>query len=392
MRILYHHRTRATDAQRVHILEIVNAFEALGHQVEMAELASTQSGGQDAARDAEVPAWQRLVRRVPLAYELAQIGYNLVGLALVLKRLLWGKFDFIYERYSLFNFAGVLAARLSRKPIVVEVNSPLALELGREKAIRAVGLANWTERVICNLATKVIVVSGPLRRIMLENGVNESKLVLMPNGVNLEHLGAAHQDGGLRRSLGLEGRVAVGFVGWFKKWHGLEFLLEAFGGSRLGDLGAALLLIGDGPAMPDLKRYVETNGLGNSVVFTGAVPHERIPPYLGLIDIAVQPAANEYCCPMKIIEYMGLGKPIVAPRQENIAELLGDGSEALLFEPGDERSLAGALRALITDREERRRLGEGALAAVHERGLLWTANARRIVDLAAASRRSATEP
>jgi glycosyltransferase involved in cell wall biosynthesis len=214
----------------------------------------------------------------------------------------------------------------------------------------------------------------------------------MPNGVNLEHLGAAHQDGGLRRSLGLEGRVAVGFVGWFKKWHGLEFLLEAFGGSRLGDLGAALLLIGDGPAMPDLKRYVETNGLGNSVVFTGAVPHERIPPYLGLIDIAVQPAANEYCCPMKIIEYMGLGKPIVAPRQENIAELLGDGSEALLFEPGDERSLAGALRALITDREERRRLGEGALAAVHERGLLWTANARRILDLAAASRRSATEP
>jgi glycosyltransferase involved in cell wall biosynthesis len=392
MHILYHHRTRATDAQRVHILEIVNAFEALGHQVEMAALASTESGGQDAARDAEVPAWQRLVRRVPLAYELAQIGYKLVGLALVLKRLLWGKFDFIYERYSLFNFAGVLAALLSRKPIIVEVNSPLALELGREKAIHAVGLTKWTERVICNLATKVIVVSGPLRRIMLENGVNESKLVLMPNGVNLEHLGAADPDGGLRRSLGLEGRVAVGFVGWFKKWHGLEFLLEAFGGSRLGDLGAALLLIGDGPAMPDLKRYVEANGLGDSVVFTGAVPHERIPPFLGLIDIAVQPAANEYCCPMKIIEYMGLGKAIVAPRQENIAELLGDGSEALLFEPGDERSLAGALRALITDREERRRLGERALAAVHERGLLWTANARRILDLVAASRRSATEP
>jgi glycosyltransferase involved in cell wall biosynthesis len=133
--------------------------------------------------------------------------------------------------------------------------------------------------------------------------------------------------------------------------------------------------------MPDLKRYVEANGLEQSVVFAGAVPHEKVAPYLKLIDIAVQPAANEYCCPMKIIEYMGLGKPVVAPRQENIEELLREGAEALFFAPGDRAALANALATLVANAAQRQQMGAAALAAIHERGYLWTRNAERVIDL-----------
>jgi len=126
---------------------------------------------------------------------------------------------------------------------------------------------------------------------------------------------------------------------------------------------------------------VAKTNLQDSVIFTGAVSHEEIPAYLSIVDIAVQPAANEYCCPMKIIEYMGLGKAIVAPRQENIEELLDNGRNAVLFQPGDVAGFSRALTALVTDSSLRSKVGQSALRAIHDRGLLWESNAQRVVDM-----------
>jgi glycosyltransferase involved in cell wall biosynthesis len=382
LNILYHHRTRATDAQRVHIRELVIAFRRLGHEVEIASLVDTESA-QEAEKDVSRPFWKKLLPFIPFSNELMQLGYNLVGLPMLWKKLRGGGVRFVYERYALFNFSGVLAARLTRTPLVLEVNSPLALEMSREKTIRAVRFANWMERIICNSATRVIVISSPLRRILIENGVDPSRIVVMPNGVNLEHLHSEAASTELSQQLGVFGKVTIGFVGWFKKWHGLEFLVEAFHQSGLSKHGAVLLMIGDGPAMPDLKTYVAKHELSDSVVFSGAIAHESIAPYLDLIDIAVQPAANEYCCPMKVIEYLALSKPIVAPRQDNIVELMDDGKQGLLFTPLDKNALIRALETLVTDSAMRSRMGKEGLASIHRRGLLWTSNAQRVIDLVA---------
>jgi glycosyltransferase involved in cell wall biosynthesis len=379
MRIVYHHRTRSTDAQRIHIQEIVRAFEEIGHEVELVSLVPTGTAQNDAARDAGDAFWKRLVRRIPYSYELVQLGYNLAGIPMLLRALL-SRPDFIYERYSLFNFAGVLTARLRGVPIYLEVNSPFALEQSRDSDIRLRRLAEWSERAICNLATRVIVVSTPLRRIMESAGVPARKLTVMPNGVRLEHFQSDSGSPELRRKLGLENCLVAGFVGWFRKWHGLELLLEAFLRSGLSGHGVKVLLIGDGPATADLKSFVRTNHLESSVVFSGPVPHAEVPRYLDLVDIAVQPAANEYCCPMKILEYMALAKPIVAPRQENIQELLEEGREALFFSPGDAASLAAVLRDTVRDKDRARQIGRAARAAINQRGLLWAANAARVIE------------
>jgi glycosyltransferase involved in cell wall biosynthesis len=380
VKILYHHRTRATDAQKVHILEMVSAFRQLGHEVEVASLVETENRASRPEREARESGLKKLLRALPFSSELVQLAYNLFAIPWLCLKIRRSRADFIYERYSLFNFSGVAAASLCGKPIVVEVNSPLALEMSREKEIRAHKLAAWIERAICNRATKVVVVSGPLRRIMIENGVRESKLRLMPNGVNLQRFNGK-RDPRLAESLGIRGRVVIGFVGWFRPWHGIELLLEAFRESGLWKRQAVLLLVGDGPATADLKQYVAANQLQDSVIFAGPVSHELVPPYLDLMDIAVQPAANEYCCPMKILEYMGLAKAIVAPRQENIEELLENGRGAVLFQPGDAQSFARALSALAMDTELRSRTGRNALRAIYERGLLWESNAQRVVEM-----------
>ncbi len=380
MKIVYHHRTRSTDAQRIHIQEMVRAFESQGHEVEVVSLVPLDSTSGDPHRDASEALWKRMARRIPFAYEVALLGYNMVGLLLLLARIVRNRPDFLYERYALFNFAGVIAARLCRIPLVLEVNSPFALEQSRDREIRSRRFAAWTEAWICNMADRVIVVSTPLARLMRSAGVRSEKLEVMPNGIAPERFHPRPAPAELRERLGLTGHMVIGFVGWFRSWHGLDLLLEAFHRSGLAAEPVKLLLIGDGPAMRDLQESVRTHGLGQSVVFTGPLPHSEVPPYLGLIDIAVQPAANEYCCPMKLIEYLALGKPIVAPAQENIQELVSE-KEAALFTPRDAGSLARVLRSLACDAERVREMGRNAHRAIAGRRLLWTANAGRVVEM-----------
>lgn len=384
MRILFHHRARASDAQRLHILEMARAFRELGHCVEMVSVVRTGEEPADVSWQARGTAWQAVVHRIPLAYEIVQLAYNIVGLPLLLWKALRGSPDLIYERYAMFNLSGVCVAALLSKPIVLEVNSPLALEQGRDGHILAVQLGCWVEQWVCNAATKVIVVTESLRRIMIGNGVRPGQLVVMHNGVDPTRFCAPPNGSSLRHRLGIENKVVIGFVGSFRNWHGLHLLLNAFHLGRFATRGAVLLLVGDGPERKDLQRRIGELELENHVIVTGALHHSVIPEYLNIIDVAVQPAANEYCCPLKILEYMALARPIVAPRQENIQELLRDG-EAVFFAPGDAGALSRALSELLEDPRRAGRLGMDARSALYARDLLWVRNAEQVIHLVCSS-------
>jgi len=387
MRILYHHRTRATDAQRIHILELIRAFRTLGHHVQEVALVSVETRPQDGELDSKAPGWKTAVRALPFGSEILQVAYNFAAIPILVGKVFRSRPDFIYERYALFNFAGVLTARLLRLPIVVEVNSPLALEQRREGEITAYRVARLAEKCVCNLADLVIAVSGPLRRILIEEGVDSRKIAVLSNGVDPDSFATGSEQAKVKSRLPrpprADGKILVGFVGWFRRWHRLDLLLEAFRESSLLRDRAAVLLVGDGPGMPSLQKLVRTWHLDDSVIFTGLVPHEQVPGYLALIDIAVQPFANEYCCPMKILEYLAVGKAIVAPDQENIRELVRDRREARLFRPGDKQALAAALEELVLDADLRRELARRAREAISSRKLTWIHNAERVIELVA---------
>jgi glycosyltransferase involved in cell wall biosynthesis len=379
MRILYHHRTRAADAQGVHIAEMIRAFSDLGHTVEVASLARSNANSGPSAASHREPLWSRLFARLPIAPEILQLGYNVMGLLIVARAIRRFRPDFIYERYALFNFSGVLAARLFRLPLILEVNSPLAREARDEKRLALYRFAQRVETAICNAATRVIAVSTPLKRILVSHGVRAGRIAVMPNGVSPQLCQPIPADPTLRASLGLRGGIVVGFVGWFRPWHGLDLLIDAFAASRLASEGGTLLLIGDGPAMAALKAKVAQHGLERSTVFTGPLRHRDVAAHVALFDIAVQPAAVEYCCPMKIIEYLAQGKPVIAPRQDNICEILDDGVDALFFAPRDAASMTAALDRAAGDPELCRSLREAARGAISRRGLLWSNNAAAVI-------------
>jgi glycosyltransferase involved in cell wall biosynthesis len=379
MKILYHHRTRSEDAQGIHINEMVKAFRDLGHEVEMVALVTKKAAD---GKQALGSAWGWLTRGVPAwLYELMSLVYNLYGYRQLCQAIRSKKPDLIYERYALNTFCGIWASRRFGIPIVLEVNAPLYYEQSQLGQLTFRRLARFSERWICSRSTWTVVVSKVMKDILVQEGVPSEKVVVMPNGIDPQTFHPHVCGKEIRRRYNLEGKLVVGFVGWFRKWHGLEMLLEIMHESRLAQSGVRLLLVGDGPALPALHHYVQAQGLQSAVILTGPIDRQDVSAYIAAMDIAVQPGVTEYACPMKLFEYMGMGKCIVAPNQPNIREILTHGINGYLFQPGDREHFRRILSEAILKSAWREAVGRQAHETIYRRGYLWSSNAQKALAL-----------
>jgi glycosyltransferase involved in cell wall biosynthesis len=381
MRILYHHRTQAEDGQAVHIRELIAAFRALGHEVrEVSLVARTQASGTEAPRE----RFRWLARTPAFARELMEYGYGAYARGALLRAARDFAPDFLYERYAFGNAAGVLAARRLGKPLVLEVNSPLVLELGRTRGLAFPALGRRIENAVFRAADLVCVVTCVLGEMLVEQGVERGRILVTPNGVVLEryrHGERAAARRSARAALGLgderAGELVLGFVGFFREWHRLDLVLAALEAPELAC--ARLVLVGEGPARAALERTVGARSLAGRVLFAGARPHAAIPGLLPAFDVALVPAINPYASPLKLFEYMAAELPTVAPDQPNLREVLEHGADALLVEPGSAEALRAALVRLAGDPGLRAALGRAARRKVEALDLTWQGAARRVL-------------
>jgi len=272
-----------------------------------------------------------------------------------------GKFDVIYERYSLFSIAGLKYAEATGLPFILEVNAPLVVEAARYRRLEMQALAQAVERYLFSAADKVIAVSGQLKEY-ISRVAPDARITVVPNGVDIERFEI--QDIG-RAARGDESfDFTVGFVGNIRPWHGVDILIRAFAQLPPGDGNSRLLIVGDaGKMKQELEKLCHEFSLNGRIEFTGSVPQDRIPGLMQEIDVAVAPypeMPDFYFSSLKIFEYMAAGRPIVASRIGQIAEILEDGKTALLIPPGDANALAQALNSLRQNRALGRELGKSA--------------------------------
>jgi glycosyltransferase involved in cell wall biosynthesis len=393
VKILYHHRTFALDGQQIHIRAMLRAFREEGH--ELREVALVPKGDPSSEADSPPLAggsagpWLRRLLSLPRPVrELAEHAYSPLGRRQLMAANRGFGAELIYERYAFANAAGLLAARRLGIPRVVEVNSPLVDELSQTRGVIFRRMARRAEHRILSSADLVCTVSGELRSIMVNAGLSADRVMVLANGVHLsDYLWPPTEEGrsDARARLGLEdtgaargAAVIAGFAGFFRRWHGIDLLIEALAARGPDSLHAALL--GDGALAGELADLAATRGVADRVHFLGARPSDQIPALLPAFDIGVLPAITSYASPLKLIEYMAAGLAIVAPDQPNICELVADRVSALLFAPGDADGLARALAELAEDPALRRRLGVTAREIVEQRRLSWRANARQVVD------------
>ena len=377
MRILYHHRTMADGAEGIHIREIVAALRTLGHDVRVVALAGDPTEPRPAG-GAHVATLRRLIPA--FAYEVAEIGYNVIGYRRLMDAIRAFKPDVLYDRYNSYSTAALRAARRAGLPLLLEVNAPVAYERSTYEhlPLKFAALARRYERTIIGGADRVFVVSTPLQRHLVDVvGIDARKIVVLPNGADPDRFVPGRGRAAVRARYGLEDRVVIGFVGILRPWHGIDLLLEAMSAVRASHPLAHLLIVGDGPIQAQLEARAEELGIRADVTFAGRVPHSEVVEHIAAMDVAVSPHATFYASPMKILEYMAMSATVVAPAMDNIRDIVEDGQTGLLFPPRSSVALAAALRTAVDDPELRKRLGLLARRRVIDH-FNWLANARQI--------------
>jgi len=316
---------------------------------------------------------------------------------------------YIYERLCLGNWVGALLSRELQVPYLVEYNGS---ELSMQRSFNNTAPVYEDvylkgEEVAFRQATAISVISEPVKEDLVSRGVDAQKILVNPNGADLDRYAppAADEKRQLRRALGFkdDDRI-VGFTGTFGWWHGIDVLAAALPRICATMPSVKFLLIGDGTHKPQLDAEVERHGISERVRSVGRVPQEQGAELLKACDIYVSPHNSHmvdrkfFGSPTKVFEYMAMAGGIVASDLEQIGEVLSPAlrpadldradltvthERSVLCEPGDIDGFVAGVVGLARRPDLASALGRNARQAVADH-YSWRQHVSRLWTFAAA--------
>jgi len=272
--------------------------------------------------------------------------------------------------YPELSLSSVLLSKFLHIPLLIDFRSPMALqvtEFSRKKGIDRMGAIIMTKML------EAIAVKGSTRIATITSGVKDylvrqyelqpEKVFITPSGVNPRLFSSKGHPMISKRDLGIpDDSIVLGYVGSIHIARQLDFLIDAVKHLHDRNLDVRLLFIGTGPDVCRLKKKVDQLGLNNLIIFTGLIPYEAVPGYLRCIDICVSHLPNIFSYrvsfPLKLLEYMAVGKPVLASRIEAHQRIIRDGHNGLLYDLEDVEDFATKIRLLTEDKALRSKLAE----------------------------------
>lgn len=264
--------------------------------------------------------------------------------------------------------AALRAGRRLGIPVLYEIrafweDAAVGNGTGREGSARY-HLTRRLETHAVKAADAVAVICEGLRGDLIARGVDPARIIVSPNGVDLDLFGhPPPRDDALAADLGLgAGDAMIGFIGSFYDYEGIDDLIAAMPALVAAQGDARLLLVGGGPMEAALKAQAAASPVSERIHFVGRVPHEAVERYYSLIDILAYPRKKmrltDLVTPLKPLEAMAQGKLVAASDVGGHRELIEDGVTGTLFAPDDPAAIAAALTGLLGARagwDERRR-------------------------------------
>jgi glycosyltransferase involved in cell wall biosynthesis len=279
------------------------------------------------------------------------------GVAVVARRA--RRNDIVYTTGMLGRSS--LGARLARRPYVIKLTADPAYERARRLGLANGSLEEFQRRpAAASLplrlardadlrgAAHVITPSAYLRELMLGWGVPAERTSVLPNP--FPPPGARADRAELRRRFGIDGPALV-FAGRLTAQKALDLGIEA-----ARDAGVELLIAGDGPDRAALERL----GYGR---FLGPLPRAGVLALLRAGDAVLLSSAWENF-PHVLVEALAVGTPVIATRVGGVGEVVTDGQNGLVVEPGDRAALAAAIRRFFSSPELAARLQAAAAPSV----------------------------
>lgn len=249
------------------------------------------------------------------------------------------------------GLAGLIASRARGLPLYVDCDDYEAgsnrFGYGWQRQIFA-----WWEDRLPALAQGVTVNTHFLGERV--QGLGARQVVYVPNGIDRARFQPLppFQRAALRRGIGVGERPLVGYIGSLSlNNHPVDLLLHAFA-RLLNHVEAHLLIVGGGEDSAALRELSQQLGIADYVRFAGHVSLAAVPGFMSLCDVTVDPVNDDDVararCPLKLIESLALGVPMVTGDVGDRRELLAEGAAGLLVEPGSADALADGLAELLT--------------------------------------------
>lgn len=281
---------------------------------------------------------------------------SLLAEAIVALHAEW-PFELLHAHSPALN--GLAAHRASQRlgvPLVYEIrafweDAAVGNGTGTEGSAKY-RLTRALENHVVRHADHVAVICDGLKRDLVERGVPASKIVVSPNGVDLELFGSpVPADAELAAALGLTGKDVIGYIGSFYDYEGLDDLIAAM--PRMAS-NAHLLLVGGGPMEEALRAQSEASAAADRIHFVGRVPHEEVERYYSLVDILAYPRKRmrltDLVTPLKPLEAMAQGRLVAASDVGGHKELIRDRDTGTLYAADDPASIAQSLDAMLANR------------------------------------------
>lgn len=264
------------------------------------------------------------------------------------------------EPWSLSGLQAVFLAKLLRIPLVFQTNQNIKKSYPPP--------FSWIEQLSYRTASTALAYSEEARQVMLAKGLKRPSRVV-PYGTDIS-LFQKEPNPILRQSLGVAGKVVLGYMGRIVKEKGLDTLVEAVAALQLKQPSSeiAVLIVGTGDGEAALRAQIESAGLSSCFVFTGAVPHRQAGEYMNCIDIFVLPSRTTPTWKEQfgrvIIEALACGVPVAGSDSGQIPMLIQGTGGGLVFAEGKVEDLAEKLFSLIHYPAQRELLGETGRSAV----------------------------
>lgn len=227
-------------------------------------------------------------------------------------------------------------------------------------------------RAVNKWLTKMICVSKGIKNSFIEQGINQSKCIVIYNGIDTTITPALSPDK-IRQELRIkEDEFLIGSVGSLVKRKRFDDLIKAIlriqntehrtqitehkaDKTHIHLKKIKCIIVGEGPERNTLQKEIDRNTLNEQVILTG-FKSDAI-SYINAMDIFVLPSEREGF-PRVILEAMLVGKPVVASRIAGLTELVIEGKTGLLFQPGNIKELADCISSLLSSSQLRKEMGE----------------------------------
>jgi len=283
------------------------------------------------------------------------------------------------------GLAALQAAAQLDLPVVYEVRAfweDAAVDHGTvsEGGLRYT-LSRAMETRVLRQANEVTCICEGLRSEIVGRGVDAEHVTVIPNAVDVTRFPPlGERDRGLESQYDLRGQQVLGFIGSFYAYEGIDLLLEALPAVLRERPDTRVLLVGGGPQEAALRQQAARLGVTHRVIFTGRVPHGRVPAYSSLIDAFVFPRKSmrltDLVTPLKPLEAMAQRRLVLASNVGGHRELIDDGRTGFLFQHDDVAALSKILTRALAGLEGFHSILDAARCFV-ERERTWQASVMR---------------